>query len=182
MKTQVEFEDRPVGEIGWTADAYGVTVELDCTIPCEPLVLLRCYAETDGAPFLVGLPEPLHGRLRLRRHLSRETLREAGLDGRTPARFYLAERPEAPRTLEKPPSGETPQPRMGDAVLDALLAQGSVRAERTETGVRLTCAFGGAQPFALAPAFVLCRVENGAAILDWTQKGAADAAAPLGNA
>ncbi len=182
MKTQVAFEDRPVGEIGWEPDAYGVQVELDCTIPCEPLVLLRCYAETDGAPFLVGLPEPLHGRLRLRRHLSRETLREAGLEGRAPARFYLAERPEAPRAPEKPPPGETPQLRTGDAVLDALLAQGGVRAERTETGVRLTCAFGGAQPFALAPAFVLCRVENGAAILDWTQKGAADAAAPLGNA
>ena len=179
MKARVEFEDRAVGEIDWEPDAYGIAVQLDCTIPCEPLVLLRCYAETDGELFLVGLPEPQNGRLRLRRHLSRETLREAGLEGRTPTRFYLAEHPQTPCEPEKPPPDES-VPKTGDEVLDALLVQGGVHAERTENGVRLTCVFDRMQPFALAPAFVLCRVENGTAILDWTQKGAADAAAPLG--
>ena len=65
----------------------------------------------------------------------------------------------------------------GDAVLDALLSDGAVRAERQGTGVRLRCTFAPDRPFALAPAFVLCRVEGGEAVLDWTKKDAADTAA-----
>ena len=65
----------------------------------------------------------------------------------------------------------------GDAVLDTLLREGTVHAEQYAEGVRLRCPFASDRPFALAPAFVLCRVEGEEAILDWTKKDAAGAAA-----
>ena len=152
--------------------------------------LLRCYGETDGEPLLVGLPAPENGRLRLRRHLSKETLKAAGCVSAPPKAFYLAEHPgqknaavtekEQPSQDDAPPkhsdSAEPPL-QTGDAVLDALLDGGEVRAERRQKGLRLHCPFVCDRPFALAPAFVLCRVEGDEAILDWTKKDAADVAA-----
>ena len=67
--------------------------------------------------------------------------------------------------------------RTGDAVLDALLASGAVQAEPAEDALVLHCAFATDRPFALAPAFVLCTVEEGVARLRWTKKDAADGAA-----
>ena len=66
----------------------------------------------------------------------------------------------------------------GDAVLDALIEAGAVSAERTENGLCLSCPFSPHEPFALAPAFVLCRAEQGRAVLDWKAEGAAEPAAP----
>ena len=68
-------------------------------------------------------------------------------------------------------------PRTGDAVLDALIEAGAVSAERTENGVCLSCPLSPHEPFALAPAFVLCRAEQGRAVLDWKTEGAAEPAA-----
>ena len=62
--------------------------------------------------------------------------------------------------------------------LDALIEAGAVSAERTENGVCLSCPFSPHEPFALAPAFVLCRAEQGRAVLDWKTEGAAESAAP----
>ena len=67
--------------------------------------------------------------------------------------------------------------RTGDTVLDSLLDSGAVQAESDGEAVVLRCVFASDQPFALAPAFVLCTVENGWAVLRWTKKDAADRAA-----
>ncbi len=183
MRTAVYFEGRRAGSLDWRQESGGVRAVLDCEL-CSACIL-RVYAETEGAaPLYVGLPEPQGGRLRLARRLSAETLRQAGWTGKEPLRVYLAERQEqtprvepekrAPRT--EPP--RTEPPRTGDAVLDALIEAGAVSAVRTENGVCLSCPFSPHEPFALAPAFVLCRAEQGRAVLDWKTEGAAEPAAP----
>ncbi len=168
MRTAVYFEGRQAGSLDWRQETGGVRVALDCEIAPR---ILRVYAETEGAaPLYVGLPEPQGGRLRLARRLSAETLRQAGWTGREPQHVYLAEKPEtAPRTEP---------PLTGDAVLDALIEEGVVRAERMENALRLSCSFSPQEPFALAPAFVLCRVEQGRAVLDWQKESADGISAP----
>ena len=157
MRTAVYFEGRRAGSLDWRQEPGGVRAVLDCEL-CSACIL-RVYAETEGAaPLYVGLPEPQGGRLRLARRLSAETLRQAGWTGK------------------EPPCIEPP--RTGDAVLDALIEAGAVSAERTENGVCLSCPFSPHEPFALAPAFVLCRAEQGRAVLDWKTEGAAEPAAP----
>lgn len=188
MRTAVEYEGKPVGWLLWEPDAYGAQIEVDCEMP-SGAPLLRCYGKTGDAPLLVGLPAPEDGRLRLRRHLSKETLKAAGCIESPPTAFYLAERPrqkddvvpqveQFPQntTLQPPDHGKSPL-RTGDAVLDALLDSGEVHAERIQEGIRLHCLFAPNQPFGLAPAFVLCRVEGDEATLDWIKKDAADVAA-----
>lgn len=196
MRAEVTYAEERAGWLSWEPDAYGVQVEVDCVLPPDA-PLLRCYGETGGEPLLVGLPAPENGRLQLRRHLSRETLKAAGCADGPPMAFYLAERPRPPDASEQmdgaektadpeppheqpmsdaPPAPE-PSLRTGDSVLDALLERGEVCAERMQQDIRLHCAFAPDQPFALAPAFVLCRVEADEAVLDWTKKDAADGAA-----
>ena len=184
MRAEVTFDGAPVGTLDWRADSRGAEVTLDCV--CCGERILRVFAETEGAaPLYVGLPEPQGGRLRLTRRLSAETLHRAGWEGKTPERVYLAEKPlprteppepqSAPR-VEPPPA--PPVRTTGDEVLDALIEAGAVSAERTENGVCLSCPFSPHEPFALAPAFVLCRVEGKTASLEWKigakQKGAAE--------
>lgn len=178
MRTAVYFEGRQAGSLDWRQETGGVRVALDCEI-CAPRIL-RVYAETEGAaPLYVGLPEPQGGRLRLARHLSAETLRQAGWTGREPQRVYLAERTETtPRAEPEKRAPRTEPPLTGDAVLDALIKEGAVCAERTENALRLSCPFSPQEPFALAAALVLCRVEQGRAVLDWKTEGAAETAAP----
>ena len=177
MRTAVYFEGREAGSLDWRQETGGVRVALDCEI-CAPRIL-RVYAETEGAaPLYVGLPEPQGGRLRLARRLSAETLRQAGWTGREPQRVYLAEKPETAPRAEPEKRASRELPLTGDAVLDALIKEGAVRAERTEKGLRLSCPFSPQEPFALAPAFALCRVEQGKAVFDWETEGAAETAAP----
>ena len=165
MHADVFYNGNSVGTIEWTPDSRGVQVALDCALCGSEL--LRCYAECGAHTLRVGLPAPEHRRLRLHRRLSLETLRASGCTG-VPERFYLAVEPE-----DAPPALPL---TTGDAVLDALLADGEVTIEQTETGMCLRCPFDPQKPFALAPAFVLCRVESGAAVLTW-KKDAADTAA-----
>ena len=184
MQAEVYFAGQPAGTILWVPDVYGVQIELDCAMPDDGEKLLRCYGETDGTPLLIGLPEPVHGRLRLKRHLSRETLKAAGCDHAPPLRFYLSDssqppaaQPEEQPVLESAQAQEEPHVRTGDEVLDRLLDSGTVQGEDEGASVLLRCAFAPDQPFALAPAFVLCTVENGHAALRWTKKDAAQKAA-----
>ena len=167
MRTAVYFEGRRAGSLDWRQESGGVRVVLDCEL-CSACIL-RVYAETEGAaPLYVGLPEPQGGRLRLARRLSAETLRQAGWTGKEPLRVYLAERQEQAPRIE--PEKRAPR--------TALIEAGAVSAERTEDGVCLSCPFSPHEPFALAPAFVLCRAEQGRAVLDWKTEGAAEPAAP----
>lgn len=182
MRAEITYAGTAVGWLDWQADGFGAQVTVDCAVPPDAPPLLRCWGETNGAPLLVGLPAPADGRLRLRRRLTRETLKAAGCTDAPPTAFYLSVQPQAARG-PVPPALEPPAPQAavpvqtGDAVLDGLLGQGAVRAERRADGVRLRCAFASDRPFALAPAFVLCRVEGDEAVLDWTKKDAAGAAA-----
>ena len=161
MRTAVYFEGRRAGSLDWRQEPGGVRAVLDCEL-CSACIL-RVYAETEGAaPLYVGLPEPQGGRLRLARRLSAETLRQE----------------QTPRVEPEKRAPRTEPPRTGDAVLDALIEAGAVSAERTEDGVCLSCPFSPHEPFALAPAFVLCRAEQGRAVLDWKTEGAAEPAAP----
>ena len=189
MRTAVEYEGKPVSWLLWEPDAYGVQIVVDCELPSGAPPLLRCYGEIGDEPLLVGLPAPEDGRLRLRRHLSKETLKAAGCIERPPMAFYLAERPRQkddvmPQTEQSPqdeilqtPDHGKPPLRTGDAVLDALLDSGAVHAERIQEGIRLHCLFAPNRPFGLAPAFVLCQVKGDEATLDWTKKDAAGVAA-----
>ena len=192
MQAEVYYAGEPVGTLEWTPDAYGVQVHLDCACPDSTGALLRCSAAGGTQMLRGGLPDPVDGRLRLTQHLSRETLRAAGYAQAMPTRFYLAVRPEGEKP--KPPAGEqmsvppaaepavpaddpSPVPRTGDAVLDALLDSGAVQAAPDGDTLVLRCACAPDRPFALAPAFVLCTVENGLATLRWTKKDAAAGAA-----
>lgn len=182
MQAEVYFADTPVGTLAWIPDAYGVQIELDCAQPDAGAALLRCYGETDGGALRIGLPAPQSGRLRLSRHLSRESLRAAGCAQTLPKRFYLSEHPEPvrssePEEVQNPPEAGGTAVRTGDTVLDGLLDSGAVQAEADGASLVLRCAFSPGEPFALAPAFVLCTVENGTATLRWTKKDAAEAAA-----
>jgi|GEM_PF-484300 len=224
MRKDVQYLGKTIGEILWETDGYGVQVSLDCEIPGDPLLLLRCYGQTETTPFLIGLPEPLHGRLKLKRRLSRETLKEAGCLETPPTVFYLSENGaasaiptgqsaslksiseppaprESPKTVpERPASKEPPktvpeQPASkeppktvsepsasaltdsapvtetplytGDDILDELLTHGDITGVVCGETIILRCPFLPDQPFALAPAFVLCAVRDGEAILRW---------------
>lgn len=192
MQTEVDFAGGSVGKLDWKADAHGVQVDLDCTL-CGRGELLRCYGEwASGAVLRIGLPAPEDGRLRLRRHLSRETLKMAGCPETVPQRVYLAAAPEPPVIRRHPASkaeeiGQTAEPaqgdplvtaQTGDAVLDALLPAGVVQLEREGEVLRLSCPFASDRPFALAPAFVLCSVRGGRAELRWEAKGRSPETAP----
>jgi len=111
MRAEVLFDGAPVGELLWEPDAFGVQISLDCAIPCNPLILLRCYGQTSGKPFLIGLPEPQRGRLRLSRHLSRETLKQAGCLETPPTVFYLSDgsTPPPKKKLIMETSAEKPE-------------------------------------------------------------------------
>lgn len=187
MRAAVIYAGEPAGWLLWEPDAYGVQIEVDCAMPPDA-PLLRCYGETGGEPLLLGLPAPETGRLCLRRHLSKETLKAAGCMNDPPKAFYLAEHPyqkdaavrEQPLQDDTPPQASdnvNPPLRTGDAVLDLLLDGGKVHVEFRQESLRLRCPFASDRPFPLAPAFVLCRVEGDEAVLDWTKKDAADAAA-----
>lgn len=188
MQAEVFYAGEPVGTLTWAPDAYGVWVRLDCACPDSGDSLLRCYAGTGKQAMRIGLPEPQNGRLRLERRLTRETLRAAGYADTPPTRFYLAVQPEADaqgqdsaqqagesdgRTIQR----SEPALQTGDEVLDALLSDGEVQTGRDGDTLVLQCAFAPDRPFALAPAFVLCTVENGRAMLRWTKKDAAAGAA-----
>ena len=161
-------------------------VAVDCDCPTDA-PLLRCYGVREGeAPLLIGLPAPEGARLRLTRHLTRETLRAAGYLETPPAQFYLAGTGEhAPAPSTEPaapvpaptPAAAPPRPQTGDSILDRLIEQGSVRVQQDGETVILRCGFAPDRPFALAPAFVLCTVENREAVLRWTKKDAAKSAA-----
>lgn len=189
MRTEVEYAGQPAGWIEWEQDAFGVQASLDCAVPDEA-ALLRCYGRTAGEPLLVGLPEPIEGRLRLTRHLSRETLKAAGCAEHPPEGFYLSETAQPaffaaekalpddspPEPAHGDPAAERTAPaavHTGDEVLDALLASGTVAAALDGGAVELRCPFSSDEPFALAPGFALCRVENGQAILRYEKKNAA---------
>ncbi len=176
MDAEVWYKESAVGEIQWMPDAYGVQIALTCTIPCDPRVLLRCYGETDGEDLLIGLPEPKDGKLQLQRHLSKETLKAAGCLEKPPIGFYLSER--AGRVYkEKQLKPSAVKLKTGDAVLDALIDSSTVEVQRDGEVICLRCSFAPDAPFVLAPAFVLCTVEEGKAVLHWTKKDAADKAA-----
>ena len=184
MQTDVFYQDRPVGALQWTTDAFGARVTLNCAIPDSGSDILRCYAGRGTHTLRIGLPEPIGGRLRLERHLSRETLRAAGYLKKPPEYFYLAVYPEGQGALLTGEPAESRRsnpaldgPQTGDAVLDALLANSEVQAEAAGDTIVLRCCFSSDKPFALAPAFVLCTVENGCAVLRWTKKDAAAEAA-----
>ncbi len=186
MVAEVIFGHEKAGDIVWEADAYGVRITLDCTIPCDPLILLRCYGTTPNGPFLIGLPEPRHGRLKLTRRLSRETLKEAGCLDAPPSTFYLSDgstpppepKPvtagseavdEAVETVTEPkPLTQKEKPvRTGDELLDMLLGSGMVQAKEDGNTVEISCTFTATEPFVLAPVFALCTVRDGKAILRW---------------
>ena len=153
MQAEVRFRGSAVGRLEWLPDAYGVRIDLDCAIPCD--LLLRCYAAADGArPLLVGLPEPVGGRLRLTRHLSRETLKTAGYANQQPSDFYLSagEEEEVGRqsVSQQDASEQAPPPDArqterqlwtGDVVLDSLVERGELKAEAAEGTLCLRCPF-----------------------------------------
>nr|WP_297173985.1 hypothetical protein [uncultured Agathobaculum sp.] len=184
MQTEVFYQDQPVGTLQWTTDAFGARVTLDCAIPNSGSDILRCYAGRGAHTLRIGLPEPVDGRLWLERHLSRETLRVAGYLKTPPEHFYLAVYPEEKGVLLPGEPSENRRlnpaldgPQTGDAVLDALLANSEVQAEAAGDTIVLRCCFSPDKPFALAPAFVLCTVESGYAVLRWTKNDAAAEAA-----
>ncbi|MDO5142789.1 MAG: hypothetical protein Q4D31_07195 [Eubacteriales bacterium] len=182
MRLDVQYAGAEVGTLDWLPDAYGVQVELDCARPTGAPPLLRCYGQTAGAPLLIGLPAPQQGRLRLSRHLSRETLKAAGCAQTAPQRCYLAERPEptqtpVPARPDRPVQAPAPPLRTGDQILDALLDNGAVHVAPAGDALLLSCTFAPDAPFALAPACVRCTVAGGRATLRWTKQDAAQAAA-----
>ena len=147
MRADVFCNNNPIGTIDWTPDACGVQVNLDCAVCGDEL--LRCYAVVNGNILRVGLPAPEHGRLRLRRHLSRQMLHETGCEGE-PERFYLASAPEPLPQSNAPPEPPLVTGRCGpgrasiqrkradSADRDRTASAMSVRPEKAvRTGARL---------------------------------------------
>ncbi|MDY3618865.1 hypothetical protein [Agathobaculum sp.] len=174
MRASVWSEGQEAGNLEWEPDAYGVQVSLDCVLPSDPRILLRCYGRTDGEPLLIGLPEPQNGRLRLKRHLSRETLKAAGCLHAPPREFYLSDGTAPParkagmeKTVPAPETSVEQRVQTGDEVLDILLRTDGVQVEQTADGFILCCQFVRDTSFALAPVFALCEVNDGIATLHW---------------
>ena len=169
MRADVFCNNNPIGTIDWTPDACGVQVNLDCAVCGDEL--LRCYAVVNGNILRVGLPAPEHGRLRLRRHLSRQMLHETGCEGE-PERFYLASAPAF--AAEQCAAQAAACHRRYGPGRASIQRKRADSADRDRTASAMS--FDPKKPFALAPAFVLCRTEGNTAVLEW-KKDAADAAA-----
>ncbi|MGI6181108.1 MAG: hypothetical protein ACOYIE_03420 [Agathobaculum sp.] len=176
MQAEIWYENRSTGTLEWEYDPYGVRITLDCAKPGKEETLLRCYGKTDGFPLLIGLPEPKGERLRLSRHLSRETLKAAGCLHRMPDFFYLSENGAMPAQKENRAADalENKSPAAayttGDAVLDRLLSEEEISCRQQDACLELRCTFRPDKPFALAPIFALCSVQKEDAVLRWEKK------------
>ena len=73
--------------------------------------LLRCYAVVNGNILRVGLPAPEHGRLRLRRHLSRQMLHETGCEGNPSGSISHLRRSLCRRAMRRPSRRLSPEIR-----------------------------------------------------------------------
>lgn len=96
------------GETEVRDEGAAVRFRVRCRPPCEPTRLLRCYGEAEPADLLIGVLEPQNGRLTLERRISRESLRQAGVQ-ELPTRFYLSDGGAREKSASPPPDDAPPE-------------------------------------------------------------------------
>ena len=161
MRADVFCNNNPIGTIDWTRTPAACRVNLDCAVCGNEL--LRCYAVVNGNILRVGLPAPEHGRLRLRRHLSRQMLHETGCEGNPSGSISRLRRSLCRRAMRRPSRRLSPEIRSWTRFYPAKTCRFSRPRPDCVCNVRST----RKKPFALAPVFVLCRTEGNTAVLEW---------------
>lgn len=136
-----------VGVVAVSETPYAYTFDMRC--PLVTTEILRGYGVTADAPLRIGVLEPQNDVLVLKRTVTRQSV-----GGVLPQKYYLSNQQAALNT----PLWNTKNPT-GDALLDFVLQNGAVQAERLQGVLQLTCPFDSSKPFALAFAFALCAVE-----------------------
>lgn len=152
MIFSVERLGETIGTVEIEQAPHGNTFSVDCAAVTGDL--LRCYGETEGAPLLLGVLEPMaDGRLRCKKTFSPLSFSQQCKS--IPTRYFAAK-----DAAEWPRSYVAPRFFSGDAVLDALLEDGELEAEETARGLRLRCVFARDRPFALCCAATACEIKQ----------------------
>lgn len=132
--------------------------------PVRTLAVLRLYGLTETGPLLIGVLEPENGMLKLKRRITPEALRAAGVR-QPPTRYYLEDgqpgcRPEEnPAAPDKKKAADGPL-RTGDALLDRLLEAGIADGTETTDGWTIRMPFAPGRANALAFALTACTIER----------------------
>lgn len=124
----------PDGAVTIREEGHAVRFRVDCQPPCESARLLRCYGENPD--LLLGVLEPQNGRLVLDRRITRETLRQAGADGKLPDRFYLSDGGAREHASETTAISEEPAGRAGPEAAGAAEPETSAKAAEPETSAK----------------------------------------------
>lgn len=139
----------------------GGTVRFRISGPLRTDAVYRIWGRAEGRePLLLGVPEPHEDRLVLERTRSRSELALFGYGSILPEQYVLS---------VHEPEWNAPG-RTGDELLDEIIRTHRLYCERTGEMVRIRCRFDKDTEFPLAFVFCLCRIENGEAVLEWTQK------------
>lgn len=157
----------PVGTVTTQKNNHKIEFQVCCSLTTTEI--LRCFGiQRDQKLVRIGVLEPTQEGLTLNRSLS---LQEIGQD--IPQEYILAAdetqaaqivrtehvQPDIPQAAS-PPILPSPPIFTGDVLLDAVVENGSVKAQQQGKQVCLSCPFTSQQPFALAFAAVQCQIEK----------------------
>lgn len=160
-------------DAGWVAvqqDGRGMMFEAES--PVRTLAVLRLYGLTGADPLLIGVLEPENGILRLRRRITPEALRTAGVQ-QPPAQYYLEDgqpgcRPDWKKTdaISEEKTEKAPI-QTGDMLLDHLITSGTVSCVADADGWTLQAPFvpGRAHPLHFALTACMIKQEHGKTIV-----------------
>ena len=163
-------------EAGW-AEAEQTARGLKVHAVCKPVFpgVLRLYAAAEKGPLRIGVLEPEGGELVLRREISLDTLRQAGVET-VPEVYFLDDGQQQSVSMPNVRIGDAEKkqkqaaapsvPSLGDTLLERAVAQG-VACRREGNRWRLSCAFSADKENPLAFALTVCAVENGETVLHW---------------
>lgn len=162
MEFPVLWRGEKIGEVTITEMPHAVAFSVNCA--CMSEELLRCYAETEQGPLLIGVVEPLDHRLVCHRKLSKQSLH--GYSAGIPRQYYLSSDGHIERACAKksdlplPPSNHQPRLWTGETLLDRMIAGGMVTVQETPAGLQLSCPFEAGMQFPLACVATACRITQ----------------------
>ncbi len=162
MEFPVLWRGEKIGEVTVREMPHAVAFSVDCA--CVSEELLRCYAETEQGPLLIGVVEPLERRLICHKTLSKQSLHDRGTG--IPQQYYLSsgghtERAPADTSAVSLSQGKrTPQLWTGEPLLDRLIEDHVITVRETPAGLQLSCPFAAGKQFPLACVAVACHIAQ----------------------
>lgn len=177
MKADVYWKDTVVGKITGETDAFGINIDIHCNFLSNySEQLYRCYAVKLGyMPILIGLLEPVESELYFSKHFSKETIKKTFRDNWMQEKFILSTDKTFAEEIymdanENKFVAEQERIDIGDKIINRIISENHIKVTQTDNGFILKHEFLINKPFLLAPAFVLCKVENGEVILEIKKK------------